>query len=66
MFSKVLPGIGSLASFFCDPRKSSLSGNARNFMKVKLTYGLKIKVVCHKKPKKMLRNKAVGMYFSSI
>lgn len=34
MLSKVLPGVVSLASFFCDPRTSSLSGNTRNFMKV--------------------------------
>lgn len=63
MFSKVLPGVTSLASFFCDPRTSSLSGNARNFMKAKLTYGLEMKVICHKKPRKLLQNKAVGVYF---
>lgn len=63
MFSKVLPGVISLASFFCDPRTSSLSGSARNFMKVRLTYGLEMKVVCHKKPKKAVAKQGSGSVF---
>lgn len=51
---RVLPGFGNLASFFRDPRTSSLYGNTRNFINVRLTYVLEMKEICHGEPKELL------------
>jgi len=63
MFSKILPGVGRLANFFHDARRSSLYGNARNFMNVEMTYGLEMKEYIPQETKKAITKKHIRSVF---
>lgn len=62
MFSRVLPGAEGLASFFHDPRTSSLYGNTRNFVNVKLTYVVERKNM-PRETKKAIIKQGIGSVF---